>query len=277
MTAKSRTKKVFSLISDEKLRQLYSTMLKYRILETHARTIVRGLPSLRGHEAAVAGAAIDLRRGDAIFSADGTAGSYLQGSELSVVFERLHKRAQTKKKFEIPGLASQVAIATGSVLASSRKQSAGITLALLTDSAVQLDSARESLTFAGASKLPIIYLRVAPASGEDFPPSLDLPLIPVDANDVVAVYRVAYECILRARQGGGPSVIECRTFTTKRDPIRSMEQYLSVKGLFTEAWKQEMIRAFEREVHQAASKAKKTMRKTSVPSSQTTSPFLYLL
>ena len=42
-----------------------------------------------------------------------------------------------------------------------------------------------------------------------------LPGIAVDGNDVAEVYAVAGEAITRARQGGGPTLIECKTYRTR--------------------------------------------------------------
>jgi pyruvate dehydrogenase E1 component alpha subunit len=40
----------------------------------------------------------------------------------------------------------------------------------------------------------------------------DMPGVVVDGNDVMAVYEAASEAIRRARQGAGPSLIECKTY-----------------------------------------------------------------
>jgi pyruvate dehydrogenase E1 component alpha subunit len=36
---------------------------------------------------------------------------------------------------------------------------------------------------------------------------IKLPVLPVDGEDAVAVYRVLQECVLRTRMGGGPAVV----------------------------------------------------------------------
>ncbi len=63
-----------------------------------------------------------------------------------------------------------------------------------------------------------------------------IPGISVDGNDVLAVYEVAGEALRRARSGGGPTLIECKTYRTRphsegmRDGgYRTMEEI--------EAWK----------------------------------------
>jgi pyruvate dehydrogenase E1 component alpha subunit len=90
----------------------------------------------------------------------------------------------------------------------------------------------------------------------------NFPVIPVDGNDVVAVYRVAYECTVRAREGGGPSIIVCQFPTSnkalrhKRDPLLLMEKYLSAKGLFQAKQKLISTRAFEKELTKAKAASK---------------------
>ena len=44
---------------------------------------------------------------------------------------------------------------------------------------------------------------------------MGLPGIAVDGNDVAEVYSVAGEAITRARQGDGPTLIECKTYRTR--------------------------------------------------------------
>ncbi len=86
-----------------------------------------------------------------------------------------------------------------------------------------------------------------------------LDRITVDGNDVVAVYRVAYESLERVRQGGGPVLIEGKTYRPdgqalspiERDPLTHMEQYLRAKKLFTARWKNQLVHRFTRELDAA--------------------------
>jgi pyruvate dehydrogenase E1 component alpha subunit len=51
-----------------------------------------------------------------------------------------------------------------------------------------------------------------------------LPSIIVDGNDVEAVYRIALEVLGRARDGEGPSIVECKTYRhsghSRADPAK---------------------------------------------------------
>jgi hypothetical protein len=251
MTPKSSPPKTFSLISNAKLRQMYVTMLQCRILAAHAR-----LPVLKGWEAPFAGAAMELRAGDAVFSIHGAIARYLLRSDLASIFNGL----PVQKRAPVPGLSAQIALATGAALAGSRKKDSSVQVAFLSGKEGPSDTAQDVLRFAGRHKLPVLYVRSS-VTEDDGSPSPGFPVIPVDATDVVAMYRVAYECILRARQGQGPSMMECKAWITKSDPVRNMERYLTGKGLFTEKWKQEIISKFEQKVKRAIAENRKAKQK----------------
>jgi pyruvate dehydrogenase E1 component alpha subunit len=63
------------------------------------------------------------------------------------------------------------------------------------------------------------------------------PGVIVDGQDVVAVWRVAQESVHRARNGGGPTLIDCR-MDAARDPLAHMEHYLRKRNLWDEAWRE---------------------------------------
>lgn len=65
-----------------------------------------------------------------------------------------------------------------------------------------------------------------------------LPVFPVDAEDPVAVYRVMYEAVLRAREGGGPAVLwgyfskrSASTLARAAQPLPRLEKYLKARGI----------------------------------------------
>ncbi|MFM7869966.1 MAG: thiamine pyrophosphate-dependent enzyme, partial [Planctomycetaceae bacterium] len=39
--------------------------------------------------------------------------------------------------------------------------------------------------------------------------------VEVDGNDVLAVHAAAQEAVERARRGGGPALLECKTYRTR--------------------------------------------------------------
>jgi TPP-dependent pyruvate/acetoin dehydrogenase alpha subunit len=247
-------------------------MLQYRILEAHALKIAGGKARIRGKEATLVGSAIDLLPEDTLAVANdiGIAGFLKQASAKTILSQiqqraaknKTRKQKRTREPLAASTDAAQGGIATGIALASNRNGSGNITVAVLSNVSDQAGT----FAFARDHKLPIIYVNMGTPVDEAEALSYGFPVFPVDGNDVVAVYRVAYECILRARQGGGPSMLSCASFPLKLsdvkspDPIRAMEKYLKAKGLFSEEWKQKIIRSFEEEVQRALAATRRTTR-----------------
>jgi TPP-dependent pyruvate/acetoin dehydrogenase alpha subunit len=127
---------------------------------------------------------------------------------------------------------------------------------------------KQALKFAFKQELPVVFvvLPAARAHGKkrraakvgmvsELSLTCGVPGIVVDADDAIAIYRVAQESIGRARAGGGAALIECIPFiieakgaTAKRtltvDAIAGLEQYLLQRGIATEAWIEREARSF---------------------------------
>jgi TPP-dependent pyruvate/acetoin dehydrogenase alpha subunit len=123
-----------------------------------------------------------------------------------------------------------------------------------------IESAREALKLAGSGKLPVVY--VIKNGGDDaaYAPLLKavsllarsggFPGVIVDGQDVVAVWRVAQESVYRARNGGGPTLIDCR-MDAARDPLAHMEHYLRKRNLWDEAWREKVGQQMRSELETA--------------------------
>ena len=269
MSTKSAKKKsagsVPALISDNKLQQLYSMMLRCRILDSHARNL-NGGRSWKGKEAAIVGAAIDLKPEDTIvFPSNAAVAGFLKGLSLKSIFQsHAHSLKGGKKTGKaVAGPDAQAAFATGIAYASSARNKGSITLAFLSENPEDSEAGRDALRIAGQHRVPIIYVYSGNQLDATQAYVYGLPVIPVDGSDVVAVYRVAYECMIRARERGGASVIACSIGLTNggsakgQDPLRNMEKYLSAKGLFADGRKQSTIRAFEEAIEKATAASRK--------------------
>jgi len=230
------------LISNEKLRQLYATMLKCRTLEERARVLFKqskftgNYYAAVGQEAASVGTAIDLRVEDTIGPShrDFISG-FIKGAPLDKMFCHLFARGNSPAHFGYAPLnvitpastiAAQLNIATGVALANKMKKNDNIAVAYSGDGSTSLGFWHEALNFAGVHDLPIVFVCQNNLWAESVNLSLQtkvpdistkaqaygFPGITVDGNDVVAVYRVAQEAIARARRGQGPTLIECKTY-----------------------------------------------------------------
>ncbi len=215
----------FSLISNRKLLALYSAMVACRTMSEESRSHTNGrrrpaaaLPLL-GHEAAAVGAAIDLAAEDTIAPA-------------------LWPQAALRAVNPSASIASSFSRAARQALAETDSRKIGLFFSSGQRRAQA--SWMKALSLAAAHNLPILFVflnvAAAPATpGDDSAISIKrkghpLPVINVDGNDVVAVYRVASEAVAHARRGNGPTLIDCR-LSIPADPLESMQKYLIGKGL----------------------------------------------
>jgi TPP-dependent pyruvate/acetoin dehydrogenase alpha subunit len=269
-----------SLIDDAKLKQLYATMLRCRLLTERARPLRRSktlFDASLGQEAVATGCAIDLRPQDTIAVASHQSiASLVKGVALSEVVAQMYARRSSagERIDNIISLASsdwgKLFQAAGNVALANKGENEGNVVVVFTGvAATALDDWHQALRTAARRSLPIIFVvennpwaeRAAGARNG----LRQLPLktqmdgvtsIIVDGNDVVAVYRVAYESLERVRRGGGPVLIEAKPYrqhgqvlsNTERDPLTHMEQYLTAKKLFTTRWKNGLVQQFSREL-----------------------------
>jgi TPP-dependent pyruvate/acetoin dehydrogenase alpha subunit len=261
-----------SLISDAKLKQLYATMLECRLLAQHAlrlRNPRRALYSASlGQEAIAAGCVIDLEPGDTVVLAHGgSIAALVKGAELNKLIGQLYAPPSGEPTFghniigPSCGEDQRLELANQLAQANQQQQANSVVVGFATAPAIASAHWQRSLNFAARHSLPLIIV-VENKAGLDLPlkaPRDGLTRITVDGNDVVAVYRVAYESLERVRQGGGPVVIEGRTWQlagkrlrrAESDPLIHMEQYLGARGLFSKRWRDQLVRQFSREIDSA--------------------------
>jgi pyruvate dehydrogenase E1 component alpha subunit len=247
----------FSLISNEKLLQLYTSMVKCRMIETRKRDLMarRKLDgnciASMGREAAVAGVAIDLELEDCVApSSSNLLVNLIKGLGLDQILSSLLKGSAGREPID-----DQLTTAVDVARSNKRKKNAKIVVVFCDGEAASMASWKRALDLAGAEQLPMLfvsYSKVQAGAGESASLSYGFPSIPVDGGDVVAVYRVATEAIAHARKGSGATLIECVAGGSEGhaniDPILKMEAYLSRKGLFSERLKREVAEGFRNDL-----------------------------
>jgi pyruvate dehydrogenase E1 component alpha subunit len=251
----------FSIISNEKLLQLYAAMVKCRALEERVQILFprskhTGKGGAASREAVAVGAAIDLLPEDTVAaSPSDLIVNFIQGEPLDNLFARLSAHATR------PSSAAQFKLAAIAAQANKAAKNGKIAMAFSSNgsgfSPAALKAANDRL-------LPILFVRQTRLPAE--PPkgkkqtgaaaTLGIPVIPVDGSDVVAVYRVSTEAITHARKGNGPTLIDCIFEPSEaRNPLLQMETYLTRKGLFSEEWKCQVAAVFKRELDDAVEAA----------------------
>jgi len=117
-------------------------------------------------------------------------------------------------------------IACGMALASQLRGDGRVSVANFGDGASNIGAFHESLNLASVWKLPVVFVcqnnqyaeHTVYAKGtsigrvSDRAAAYNMPGIHVDGNDPVAVFGAAKQAIERARGGGGPTLIEAKTF-----------------------------------------------------------------
>ena len=230
----------YSLISDQKFRQMHAAMLSLR---THAKR--KGLS--KGAEASIVGTIIDLRPSDLVL-----APLHLFPSTL-IRDERLQlmpaRRIQSAKN-SIPVISSasdhaMLTIAAGAALGRHTAANDSVVVAFGTTDIANRESWIEALRIAGRYRLPILFVllpgdeEVAAFIGSEAT-SAGVITIPVDTADVVAIYRVAFESLARARRRTSTALIVCTPYKVENgkpgraeDPVKKLEAYLKAKGITT--------------------------------------------
>ena len=123
-------------------------------------------------------------------------------------------------------VAGGISIITGAGLAAQMEGKGGVAVSFFGDGASNAGPFHECLNIAAAWKLPVVYVcennqwaAQTPAAATHALPDVaaraagyGIPGTVVDGNDIFAVYQAANRAVERARSGGGPSLIECKTY-----------------------------------------------------------------
>ncbi len=212
-----------TLISDGKFRQLYELTLRLRGAE-------------RGCGAVLSAVAADLRADDGVVRENGSAAQALW----------LDARAEGERAGEAIPFAEQLRQTLEQARADRERKNGRVSVVLCHRTA----ALHEAWTKAGRGKLPVIFVELLSAEttggGErkgSEPDENALPAIPVDAQDVVALYRVAHESIARARSGSGPTRMLCANWPARLgatdDALAHLEHWLEARGLPAHEWRRE--------------------------------------
>ncbi|MDG1231068.1 MAG: thiamine pyrophosphate-dependent dehydrogenase E1 component subunit alpha [Pseudomonadales bacterium] len=163
-------------------------------------------------------------------------------------------------------------IAMGAAFSNQFKGNKNVSIAFFGDGASNEGSVHEAANMAALYKLPCVFVCENNGYGEYTPQSghqaivdvadrasgYGMPGVICDGMDVMAVYEAAGEAIERARSGGGPTLLECKTYR--------YYDHVGVRGMGlnyrtdeeVEAWKKkDAINAFEKRLIQLGVMSKK--------------------
>ena len=143
-----------------------------------------------------------------------------------------------------------IPIAVGAALAFQIRKEPRVALAFFGDGATNEGAFHEALNLAGLWKLPVVFFCENNLYGEGTPQAMQahvadlalrassyaMPGVIVDGNDVLAVYAATQAAAERARTGGGPTLVEGKTYRQRGHYEGDPMVYRTKAEM--EAWKQ---------------------------------------
>ena len=236
-------------LSRETLIKLYTTMATIRnfeergIPETGQRAMSGSVHSSAGQEAVPTGICAHLSDEDYIGSTHRGHGHCIaKGVDpkrmMAELFGRstgtnkgkggsMHIADMSKGMLGTNGVVgASIPLAVGAGLTSKLKDLRRVAVAFFGDGAANQGVLHESMNLASVWKLPVIFCcenngyaqstpveyALSTANVSDRAAGYDMPGITVDGMDVFAVYDAAGQAVERARNGEGPTLLECRTY-----------------------------------------------------------------
>ncbi|MDA4111996.1 MAG: pyruvate dehydrogenase (acetyl-transferring) E1 component subunit alpha [Thaumarchaeota archaeon] len=309
------TTEVKTGLSTTEVLSAYKNMVLTRILDEKLVALQRQgrmgtYVSCSGQEASQIGTVLALNKDDWVFPMYRDVGMVVQkGVPFDSLMNRLFGNSEDEslgrdlpnafgwKKYQLFTLAAPIAShlqpAVGFGMAARSRGDRIVTVASFGDGATSSGEFHVSMNFAGVYKAPTIfvcennqYAISVPVSRQTASETIALKAkaygfegVRVDGNDLFAVYLATREAAEKARNGGGPTLIECVTYRLgahstsddwkkyrstdeveewkKKDPLIRLRLYLEKSSLWSEAQERDLRKQQESQINQAISKAEK--------------------
>ncbi len=307
-------------LEEKDLVRFYQYMLISRIADEKAFALQREgrmgtYPQLKGHEAIQIGSAMALKEEDWMFPVYRDLGAmmirgvplyliylYWMGFEVGSCFPEGVKVFP----FTVP-VGSQISIGMGHAWAAKLKGEKRVNLVSFGDGATSEGDFHDGLNFAGVFKAPAVFLCnnnqwaiSVPLDRQTSSPTIAQKAlaygfkgIRVDGNDILAMHVATKEALGKARDGGGPTLIEAYTYrmsdhTTAddasryrteeevkeweaKDPIHRFKIYLQSKNI----WNEELEAEIRKEGTEIVADAVKRSEEAAPPTPEEIFKFTY--
>lgn len=236
-------------LNRDHLLRLFRSMVQIRVFEervadfVEAGEIVTPCHLCIGQEAPPAGVCAALTNEDYIWGAHRSHGHYLaKGGDVKSLMAEIFCRAtgcssgrggsmhvcapEQGVMGTVPIVAATIPIAVGAALAEQLRGGSRVSVSFFGDGATEEGHFHESLNLAALKRLPVVFVceNNFYSSHMGLLERRILDNIPecgrahgvvsqrLDGNDVITVYEASREAVDRARNGDGPTLLECRTF-----------------------------------------------------------------
>jgi len=237
--------------------------------------IVGGVYTGRGQEAIGVGSAIQLEGGDWVLPSHRDFSSFLlRGFSLRQIVSNWMARSGSPTRGRdntlhlgnldlgvipiISPLGDTLPVACGVAMALQRRGEHRVALVHFGEGTTSRGDVHEAMNMAGVMKLPVVFICNNNGYAYSTPntqqflvktlsvrgPAYGMPGVTVDGNDVLAVHETVRQAIARAREGEGPTFIECRTFRLTGHSAHDAAEYVPPEVMEREA-KKDPIPRFE--------------------------------
>jgi len=248
------------------LRSMYATMLTIRLFEEQAAELVEAgdvkcpCHLYIGQEAVATGVCATLTKDDYVWGGHRSHGHYLaKGGDLRAMMAELFGKSTGCSKGRggsmhlfakevnilgtVPLVAATIPLAVGSALASKLRGDDRVSVAFFGDGATEEGHFHESVNLAALYRLPVLFVcennfyashmslqeRRAEDNIHKTAEAHGIAGARLDGNKVVDVYAAAQSAVNRARAGGGPTLLECRTYRWRGHVGPSWDMDVGVK------------------------------------------------
>ena len=249
-------------LTQEKCLKMYTDMWRIRLFEEEANrqtnlgNVVGTLHMYCGEEAVAVGVCGNLRDDDYVLGTHRSHGHCIaKGAESDKMMAELFGKATGTcggkggsmhvADFSLNMLGANgivgagIGPTTGTALASKIRGTDQVSVCFFGDGAAARGTFHEAIAMGSLWQLPVIYVcenngyqqwvprkNVAVVdSVADMAGSYSIPGVSVNGQDAIEVYEVIAEAVARARSGGGPSLIEARTYRFYGHSLGDEQQY----------------------------------------------------
>jgi pyruvate dehydrogenase E1 component alpha subunit len=245
---------------------MYVAMLRIRVLEERIADLVEAgeiktpCHLYIGQEAVAVGVCAALEPHDYVWGGHRSHGHYLaKGGDLRAMMAEIFGKATGCSQGRggsmhliaaevgilgtVPLVAATIPLAVGAGLASKLRGDGRVSVSFFGDGATEEGHFHESVNLAALYKLPVIFvcennlyashMSLLERRAEDnifkSGAAHGIPGVTLDGNDAVAIYAATCDAVSRARNGQGPTLLECRTYRWRGHVGSSWDMDVGVK------------------------------------------------
>jgi len=236
-------------LSPEQLLEMFYWLKLIRAFDLRLSTLVKqgkvrsGVYTGIGQEAIIVGTCYGLRKDDYICPLHRDLGSFLmKGVEARVMMSQMFAKTTGLSKGRDSALHSGVPelgifgntsmlganlpVAAGIALSYKMEKRDDVVIAYFGEGASNVGDFHEALNFAGVQQLPVVFICENNQYAYSVPIEKSMAIddvadrargygfdgVAINGNDVLAVYQATQGALARAREGDGPTLIECKTY-----------------------------------------------------------------